>query len=341
MLDRETLFRDFAAVAGISGAEQKTAELVMKLAEPFVDEMKIDAVGNVICHRKGTGKTFMLAAHMDAVGFYVKGFDEKGNVFVNFNGGLKKNCFWNKKVRFESGLYGITRENLSNGNDVGSKKPGAIQPSDIYIEIGAKSYEEAASLVKLGESVVWVDDTTRLGDRIMTPYSDDIVGCIIMLDMMERLYNSGKDVFYVFSVCEEVGSYGAKAAVYGIDCDYAIAIDVGGAYDAPDGNNDNYVQNLDGGPGIALRLSGYIAERRVRQEMVDVAVREGIAYQDEMSFGGTDVDQFAYARTGIPSVSVGVPMRYIHTSQEILSENDIEAATKLLCAFVLTAEKEA
>lgn len=332
MFDKVKLFREFAAVAGVSGAEQKTAALVKELAAPYVDEIRTDAMGNVICRKVGSGKKLLFAAHMDAVGFYVRGYDEKGNVYVGFTGGVNKLSFWNRMLRFENGARGVVRP-------IEEKKPydksaSSIREDCIFVETGAESYEEAAKLVSIGESAVWEEETRRCGNGcIMTPYADDVAGCIVLLDMMEQLRACENEIYYVFTVCEEIGSFGAKTAAFGIECDYAVAVDVSPATDALNGDNKFEPMALGKGPALSLRESGYVANRGMYQRMKELCLENGIAYQNKTSHGGTDASQFSVSKAGIPSFSVGIPHRYIHTPSEIICEKDMDDVCRLLTAF--------
>lgn len=336
MFDKVKLFRAFAEAAGVSGAEQRTAALVKELAAPYVDEIRIDTVGNVICRKAGSGKKLLFAAHMDAVGFYVRGYDEKGNVYVGFTGGVNKKSIWNRALRFENGARGIVRP-------IAEKKPydksaPSVREDCIFVETGATSYEEAANLVSVGESAVWEEETRRCGSGcIMTPYADDAAGCIILLDMMEQLRSCENEIYYVFTVCEEIGCFGAKTAAFGIDCDYAVAVDVSPATDALSGDNQYEPMALGKGVALSLRESGgYVANREMYQRMKELCLENGIAYQNKTSHGGTDASEFRIARAGIPSFSIGIPHRYIHTPSEIICEKDMDDVCRLLVAFART-----
>lgn len=336
MPDMMQLFREFASVAGISGCEQRTAALVRRMAEPYVDEIRTDTMGNVICHKKGPGKRILLAAHMDVVGFYVRGIDEKGNVYVDFSGGVNKSCIWNRAVRFENGAWGVVRPVVADvEKEPGNKKASEIIAEDLFIETGAETYEEAMKLVSIGESAVWEGETCRCGmSRIMSPYIDDAAGSITLLKMMERLQNCPNDLWFAFTVCEEIGSFGAKTVIGGIDCNYAISVDVAPATDALSGNADHFRLSLGKGPALTLREHGFIANPEFRGMLTAVAERESIPYQAKLSRGGTDAKEFASAKAGTMTMSVGIPHRYIHTPNEIIDERDIDAVCDLLCAFV-------
>lgn len=335
MPDLIDLIQSIAAGAGISGQEQKTAAQIRRLAEPYADEVCTDAMGNVICHKRGQGKRILFSAHMDTVGFFALGFDEKGNVHVDFSGDVDRSSMWNRAVRFEHGACGIIRPVVAKAEKrIDSKRPAEIRREDFFVELGAESDRQAAALVSVGEGAVWEGATCRCGsDFIRSPHADDAAGCAALLRVMERLQHCRNDLFFAFTVCGESGSLGAGTAASAAECDYAFSVDAAPATDAPDGETDHYRMSLGGGAALALREAGYAVNPELYGRLAAMAAREGIAIQSKLSHDRTDAGTFVSARPGCAVMSVGIPLRYQHTPHETVSQKDVSAVCDLLCAF--------
>ena len=205
MFDVLKLQKQLVAAACPSGSEYKAiSPLLADLAKPFVDEVYTDAMGNLICHKKGSGKKIMLCAHMDAIGLMVTSVSEDGAVWFTNVGGLRPVQMIGARVRFENGLQGIVRLR-EEGKNAGLRT-GQLMLSQLYVDIGALSGEQARSMVKVGDVAVFAGEPREVGGgNVMGPYADDLIGCVVLLLAMEQSVNTPTDVYYVFSAQEEVG----------------------------------------------------------------------------------------------------------------------------------------
>lgn len=330
------LQRRLTGVAMPSGLEAPQAELLAELARPFVDEVYRDTMGNVICHKKGPGKKLMIPAHMDVIGMMITDVDARG--FLRFEplGGHAAFSLVGASVRTESGVRGSIWPDKDAG--IGGKTPGEVDIHDLFIDIGAKSREEAEKLAPIGSVCVFDAQPVLLaGDNLMSPYTDDLSGCIALLLAMEQVKNSPNDLYFVFSVQEEVGCRGAGTAAFTIQPDMGIAVDVTVAADTPEQlpHQRNQVR-LGGGPAIKLKDGGMRANPQVVVHLRRAAEQAGIVWQDEILLGGsTDARTMQASRSGVLAGCVSIPCRHVHSPGEIVNLRDIQQTGALLAAAAM------
>ncbi len=314
------------ACHGPSGDEGQVAQAIEKLAAPFVDEITTDTLGNLICHKKGSGKKIMFAAHMDSIGFIVTHIDEKGFLRFGRIGGLSAHEVLGTPVRFKNGVRGIVA-------CPGKTDPKEMKLDDLYLDIGARDEAEAKSMVQVGDTAVYDTAAFVSGSRIVSPYLDDRIACVVLLMAMEQLKETENDLYFVFTVQEEVGIRGARTAAYGIDPDYGIAVDVTDSDDIPDAPHEC---SSVAGKGAAIKVmdSSVICHPAVVAKLEALAKEQGIAAQkDILKAGGTDAGAIHQTRAGVYTGGISIPTRYIHTPQEMADLDDIKACADLTAAF--------
>lgn len=330
------LQRQLLKVCMPSGLETPQAKLLAELAEPYVDEVYTDRLGNVICHKKGNGKKLMIPAHMDVIGMMITDVDERG--FLRFEpiGGHSAYALIGAAVRTESGVRGSIWPDKDA--KIYEKTPGEVDIHDLFIDIGAKSREEAVSLAPIGSVCVFDAQPVMLqGDNMMTPYADDLSGCIALLLAMEQVKETPNDVYFVFTVQEEVGCRGAGTAAYFVEPYMGISVDVTVAADTPEflPHQRNRVR-LGHGPAVKLKDGGMRSNPQAVSHLHQAAENAGILWQDEILLGGTtDARAMQSSRNGVLSSCVSIPCRYVHTPGEIVNLRDIEQAGKLLAAAAM------
>ena len=205
---KQTLFTLLNTYGGV-GREDAVRETIAELARPYCDEMRTDALGNLICVRAGKegGRRVMVAAHMDHIGFVVLDADEHGFLRVHNAGGISKRASLNRHVVFANGVHGV----VSNETERFSADDNKM--SDLFIDIGAKDRADALSMVALGDVAVYAPDAFEMANgMIAAPAVDDRVGCAIALEAMKELGECENEVAFVFTVQEELGLRGARAA---------------------------------------------------------------------------------------------------------------------------------
>ncbi len=298
-----------------SGRESAITDIIREELLDVCDEIFTDTLGNLICHKKGSGKKLMLAAHMDEIGFMVNYIDENG--FIRFSpiGGILKYNSINSTIEFTNGEKGkISYENKENPSSVGFDK--------MYIDIGASSKEDALKRVQIGDMATYGSNFAQTGDKIMSKALDDRAGCWALIRAMQNAKETPNDVYAVFTVQEEVGCRGAKTAAALINPDIAIAVDVSNVGDTPKSLELNL--SLGKGPAIKIKDASFIIHEKVKNLLLNAAKESGISYQIEAaSFGGTDSGAIHLTGGGIPSGTVSIPTRYIHSANEVIDKNDL------------------
>lgn len=325
-MDILTLMQRLDACHGPSGSEREVAQVLAELAKPYVDEITTDVMGNLFCHKKGSGPKVMFAAHMDSLGLMVTHIDEKGFLRVGKVGGVTPAEIQYMPLRFGSRIRGVVSHDLS----ADEKK---LKIDDLVIDIGAHSREEAEKLVRIGDTAVYDIQPFAMGGRISGPYMDNRISCVVLLLAMEQLKQSGNDLWFVFTVQEEVGLRGAKTAAWAVDPDYGIVVDVTDSDDVPGAKHDGS-SVLGGGAAIKIMDSSVICHPEAVKKLEALARACGIKYQlDVIRAGGTDAGEIHKTRCGVVTGGISIPCRYIHTPVETVDTADVEACARLVAAF--------
>jgi len=335
MLNILELQKQLVEVALPSGFEKPQGKLLAEWAKPYVDEVFSDALGNVYCHKKGPGKRMMFPAHMDVIGMMITFVDDKG--FLRFEpiGGHSPAGLIGVTVRLESGVRGTIRADAAAG--VYQHGFGDVDVHDLYIDIGAESREEAEELAPIGSVCMFDAPTTMgVGNTMISPYTDDLCGCIALLIAMEELKDQKleNDLWFVFTVQEEVGLRGAKPAAWDVQPQMGIAVDVTRTGDTAGEIDGQRMQvRLGGGPTVKIKDSSVQCNPQVIEHLRKAAKENKIPYQDEILLaGGTDTAAVQKSRAGILSGCVSIPCRNIHAPAEIVDLKDVENVGKLLAA---------
>lgn len=310
------LLEKLVMCASPSGRESAIRNIIETELSPVCDEIFTDTLGNLICHKKGSGKKLMLAAHMDEIGFMVNYIDEKGFLRFSTIGGVAKYNTINSTVEFTNGTKGkISYENKEN--------PSTVSFEKMYMDIGADSKEYAENYVQIGDMAVYANSFALTGTKIMAKALDDRAGCWALIRAMQRAKASDNDVYAVFTVQEEVGLRGAKTAAALINPDLAVAIDVSNVGDTPESTELNL--RLGRGPAIKMKDASFIIHEAVKNLLLDAARESGIPYQLEAaSYGGTDAGAIHLSGGGVASGTISIPTRYIHSANEVIDKSDLK-----------------
>lgn len=320
------LIKKYTSAFTVSGREFYLADIIEADLKSYADEIRRDAMGNLIVLKKGTdrSKKLMIAAHMDEIGFMVTNISDSGYVRVTNVGGIYATYSAYGIVKFENGLKGVI---------VADSSAKELKVKDLVIDIGAKNKKEAEKKVAVGDLCALVPSLTRLmNKRIAAKAFDDRLGCVIAA--ASAMKSTPKyDTYYVFTVQEEVGCRGAMPASFDIRPDYAIAIDVTGTGDTV-GAKAMEVK-LGNGAAIKLKDSSVICSQLMVNAMVECAKKNSIKYQLEvLEAGGTDTHSMQLAAGGCHAGCISIPTRYIHSPVETVDLGDVEACEKLLTALV-------
>lgn len=314
---------------GPSGNEHNVKDEITALLAGHVDAMRTDALGNLIVEKYGAddnAKRIMFSAHMDHIGLVVTAIEKEGYLRVTNVGGISIDYSRARHVVFENGVDGVLF--------CQPVKEGKPALSDFYVDIGAKDKEEALQMVQLGDMCVYAPDIFPVGKhKVSGPAMDDRCACALLVELLNYAENQKNTIVAVFSTQEEVGLRGATVAAYGIDPDLGLAIDVTGAGDIPE---EKYpAVNLGDGPAVKIMDRSMIASPKVRELLFEAAEQAGVRVQREvLPYGGTDGGAIQHARAGIPTGTLSIPCRYVHSACETIDMRDMEDALKVLLQFV-------
>ena len=310
---------------GPSGDEGDIRAVIHQLARPWADEITSDVMGNLVARKKGSGPKVMFAAHMDSIGFIVTHIEKEGFLRVGKLGGISPKDVLNTPVRFKNGVRGVLVAE--------EKAEDKLKLEDCYIDIGARDEEQARSLVQVGDTAVYDTAVTEVNGRVISPYLDDRIACAILLKAMEQVGPCENDLYFVFTVQEEVGTRGAKTAAWSVDPDYGIAVDVTDVDDTP-GSGKYGTCKLGRGAAVKVMDSSVICHPEVVKALEQCAQDKGIAVQrDIIRAGGTDAGPIHVTRTGVRTGSISIPCRYIHTPTEMADLSDVQSCVDLTVAF--------
>ena len=318
------------AAHGPSGDEGGIRAVIEAMAAPYADEVRADTMGNLIVHKAGQGPKVMFAAHMDSIGFIVTHIEEEGFLRVGKLGGISPKEAVYTPVRFQNGVRGcfVPEEKADFGK---------LKLDECYLDIGARNEAEAKKLVRVGDTAVYDTPIFQSGENITSPYLDNRVSCAILLGALERIPNSPNDLYFVFTVQEEVGLRGSKTAAWAIQPDYAVAVDVTDVDDTPGSEKSGTVQ-LGKGAAIKVMDSSVICHPAMVRLLDETAREADIPTQrDILRAGGTDAGAIHITGAGVLTGGISLPCRYVHTPVETASLEDCEACIRLAAAFARRA----
>ncbi|MGM9676247.1 MAG: M42 family metallopeptidase [Butyricicoccus sp.] len=333
-------FQQLSTAFGPSGREQDIVETLTELTADTVHDIgdwehHTDAMNNLIYHRPGTGKTVLLAAHMDSIGIVVTHIDKDGFARFAQVGGLMIGDLIDRRVRFRNGTRGVI--------SFEEKTPYAKLGFDnLFLDIGAANQEQAEQSIQVGDFAVFDGEPFQQGDILCGPYLDNRIGCLTLIGVMAELAKKeyDTDLYVAFTAQEEVGLRGAQTAAFAIQPDYAIAVDVTDTGDMPERKYPMAVK-LGAGPAVKIMDRSVICDQAVKQALYAAAEQENIPVQREiMEFGGTDTGVIQRAAGGVRAGAVSIPTRYIHSPSEMASIHDIEHAIQLITGVICRGWKD-
>lgn len=317
------LIEKLVSAYGPSGFEDAVREIIRPEVEPYADEIRVDALGNLIVRKQGdgSGRRVMIAAHMDEIGVMVNHVTREGFLRFTNIGGVFMHHLMGSRVQFADGttgvIYGERLEDRSKVHPLNKH----------YIDIGATSREDAH--IAVGAAGAFVGPFEQRGDHYIAKSLDDRIGCAIAIAALQRLEATPHDLYVVFSVQEEVGTRGAQAAANGIEPEIGLAIDVTGTGDTP-GAAEMAVE-LGKGTAIKAKDRDMIAHAGLVQLMRQRAAEAGIPYQMEvLEPGSTDARSIQIAGAGSAAGAISVPCRYVHSQSEVVHAGDVENSVRLL-----------
>jgi len=325
----EEIIKQLSETYGPAGVEGEIRSLIESMIQPHVDDMRQDALGNLIARKSASSSQpagrLMLAAHMDEIGLMVSFIDRKGFARFHSVGGVWPAPLVGSRVLFQHGVVGVIGvEKLAGVSELSSM-------DKLYMDVGATSAED--SPIQVGDVGVFVRSFVAQGNRWIAKAMDDRIGCAILIEFLRQVERSAYDIYAVFTAQEEVGTRGATVSAYGIEPDVALALDVTLTGDTPE--SSKMAVELGKGPAIKVKDSGMITHAGLRRHMIECARSAGVSYQLEvLNAGSTDGRAIQMSRAGVPTGVLSIPCRYVHTPSEMVDAGDVRDTVKLLLEIV-------
>jgi len=332
------LLKRLCETPGLAGREDRVRELVVGELRPLVDELRTDALGNVVAIKRGTGPRVMLAAHMDEIGFFVKHVDEHGFLRLQPVGGFDERTLIAQRVLvhgFDGNVYrgavqpGAKPIHLLDKSEI---KPPKLD--DLFVDVGLPP-ERVKEAVEIGDMVTLDRTLEEVGEAVVSKALDDRVSVYAMIEALRAVRSSDAEIVAVATVQEEVGLRGAQTAAFDLRPQIAVALDVTLAVDIPGTPPEAGVTKLGGGVALKVMDSSHISHPKLLRHLRDLAEANDIPYQLEiLPRGGTDAGAMQLAGAGAAAVTISIPTRYVHTVNEMAGRADIGGAVVLLARFL-------
>lgn len=338
------LLKKICKIPGTSGFEQAIRAFLLKEVKPLVDEISVDAMGNVIAVKKGKEpKKAMVAAHMDEIGFIVTHIDDDGFVRFHTLGGFDPKTLTAQRVIIHGkkqvmGVMGSKPIHLMKPEE--RNKAPHIQ--DYFIDTGMPK-KQVDSLVSIGNPITRERDLIEMGDCVNSKSLDNRISVFILVEVLRALQKKKVpyDVYGVFTVQEEVGLRGAISSTHLIDPDFGFGLDTTIAFDVPGSNPHEQVTRLGKGAAIKIMDGSAISDYRMVNYLKEIGTKGKIKWQPEiLPAGGTDTAAIQrYGKHGAITGAISIPTRHIHQSIEMVHKKDVEHCIQLLKAALSSLDK--
>ena len=329
------LMKELCALPGPSGCEDAVRAFVLKRVKPFADEIRTDAIGNVMVFRKGRkalDRPVAVCAHMDEVGVIIKKITEDGMLKFGFVGGVDPRVVIGRPVRFGDvpGVIGIKAVHLTTA----AERRTMPKTKNLYIDIGATSRAAAEKLVSLGDCGVFDSAVVEFGDGLIKAKAiDDRVGCAALLRLLED--EPPVDTWFCFTVQEETGLRGAASMAFALDPGFAMVLEGTTAADLAEVKGADAVCRVRGGVVLPFMDGATIYDAALFELLRDACIKRGIPWQTKTRVaGGTDAGRIHRSRAGVRVCAAAAPVRYIHSPSSVAAKADCEAVLAAARAFL-------
>ncbi len=333
------LLKEISETPGAPGFEKPIRDLVISKVSPLVDQISVDAIGNVVAVKKGlSDKRFMVAAHMDEISFIVTHIDDDGFLRFHTLGGFDPKTLTAQRVIVHGkedvmGVMGTKPIHLMKPEE----KTKAPKTQDYYIDTGLKT-DQVKELIQIGNPITRERSLIQMGECVNGKSLDNRVSVFILIKALELLSGTQvpHDIYAVFTVQEEVGLRGAISSARHINPHWGLGLDVTIAFDLPGAQPHEVVTKLGEGTAIKIMDGTTICDYRMVEYLKKVARENDIKWQPEiLTSGGTDTAGIQrYGKDGAIAGAISIPLRHIHQVIEMAHQDDIEASISLLVSAV-------
>lgn len=337
------LLKQLCALSGVSSWEDEVRDFIRTQAEPYADDIRVDALGNLIVFKKGkksTGNKLLLSAHMDEVGLMITRIEDDGVLRFDSVGGIDRRVLMGKHVfvgpQRLPAVIGSKPIHLTTRDE----RKSVPKMEDLYLDIGAETREAAEKLVSLGDVAVFDPECVEFGDGMLKAKAlDDRVGCAVLLKLLQE--ELPLDCTFVFAVQEEVGTRGAFGYAFSVRPEIALVVEGTTASDIPGTPEHMQVCSPGKGPVVAFMDGATIYDRGLFELMRTLAEENDIPWQTKhMIAGGTDARTIQRSRSGVRVVGLAAALRNIHSPSSVGAIADFEHMLKLARLFLQAVAEE-
>ncbi len=327
---------ELCALDGPSGCEDNVRDYILEKAAPYSDELREDPMGNLMVLRRGKGfceKPLMVCAHMDEVGVIVKRITEEGMIKFGFVGGVDPRVVIGRKIRFTNGVRGVVGIKAVHLTTP-AERENMPKTKDLYIDIGASGQAQAEARLSPGDYGTFDVQNRRFGDGLFKAKAiDDRIGCAVLLTLLRE--EPPVDTWFCFTVQEEVGLRGAATAAFRTEPGFCLVVEGTTAADLAEAPGQKQVCRLRGGAVLPFMDRGTIYDRELFELLRNAAEEKGLRWQTKhMVAGGTDAGRIHKVLTGVRTVGIAAPVRYIHSPVSVAAIQDMEDVLALSRAFL-------
>lgn len=336
------LLKKLSLAFGPTGYEKPVREMIIEELKPFSHQFEdyIDKIGAYIVHIPAEDKPkLMISAHMDEVGFMVTEICDNGRLRFGNVGGIDPLVMFSKRVVSENRIKGAIISKPIHLQSAEERK-AVTKASDMYIDIGCDTKEEAEKLIQLGDLFTFISDFKEFGDGFIKGKAlDDRLGCAIMCQAIKEIcqnsYTLNYDLYFAFTTREEVGYSGAFLASEQIKPDYAFVIESTAVGDIHGTPNEKLVAKLGDGGAISFADKGTIYDKEFITEIMNMCKSKDIKYQiKQYVSGGNDAGNIQRSAFGTRVAVMSAPSRYIHSASNVIHKNDFESIYQALIALI-------
>jgi tetrahedral aminopeptidase len=327
------LLKRLCETSGIASREDRVRDLVAAELRPLVDDLRIDAMGNLVGRKAGSGgPRVMIAAHMDEIGFLVKHVDDNGFLRIHPVGGFDPRVLVAQRVRVHTAdgrsLLGVVQPAAKPIHLLDPSEMKPLKLEELFVDVGLPA-EKAKAAVEIGDMVTLDRTVEVVGENVIGKALDDRAGVYIMIEAIRAMRGGSAEILAVATTQEEVGLRGAHTSAYELDPQITLAADIPGM------PTEQAVSRLGKGPAIKLMDSSHLSHPKLVRHFRDLADRHEISYQLELlPRGGTDAGAMQMTRAGVPAITLSLPTRYVHTVNEMANQTDLDACVTLLARFL-------
>lgn len=338
------LLKKLCETPGIASRENQVRSVALDALRPLVQEIRIDQLGNAICVKPGKSPMkVMVAGHLDEIGFMVRHIDDDGFLFLQPVGGFDPRVLVAQRVLVHPSngpmLRGVLMPAIKPAHLLSTESTHQMRIDEFFVDL-CLSKDRVRELVDVGDMVTLDRSFESIGDGFISKAMDDRVGVFVMIEALRALRSHEVTIIAVATTQEEVGLRGARVSAFNVEPALGVALDVTLALDIPGQDKKESISRLGAGAAIKIMDSSLISDPRLVERFRSIARYNQIPYQIEiLPRGGTDAGGIQLSRAGVPSITLSIPTRYVHTVNEMVYRSDVEACISLLAAFLEEAHE--